>query len=153
MSTYGVDTREEGGALTFFESDEIASPDIPLLISGRALPEVPATHRTIFQLVPLHIAQPDYVRLARSGRSRARTWRSSRNLLATRSVLFLQGGADIIARAVDMLEVLDQPLLQGQHGLILQPELPPCGQPRLTSCARCSTPRATTSASAHPAVP
>ena len=51
LSTYGVDVREEGGVLTFFESDEIASPDIPLLISGRALPEVPATHRTIFQLV------------------------------------------------------------------------------------------------------
>ena len=36
-------------------------------------------------------------------------------------MLLLQGGADIVARAVDMLEVLDQPLLQGKHGVILQP--------------------------------
>ena len=59
LSTYGVDVREEGGVLTFFESDEIASPEIPLLITGKALPEVPATHRTIFQLVPLRVARPE----------------------------------------------------------------------------------------------
>ena len=125
LRTYGVDTREEGGALTFFESDEIASPDIPLLISGRALPEVPATHRTIFQLVPLHVAQPGYVRnwLKRAFQGQDLEIVDAPN----RSVLFLQGGAEIVARAVDMLEVLDQPLLQGQHGLILKPGFLPAG--------------------------
>ena len=119
LRTYGVDTREEGGTLTFLQSDEIASPDIPLLISGRALPEVPATHRTIFQLVPLHVAGLDYVENwldeAFSGQDLEIHEEPDRN------VLLLQGGADIVARAVDMLEVLDQPLLQGKHGVILQP--------------------------------
>ena len=125
LSTYGVDTREEGGVLTFFESDEIASPDIPLFISGRALPEVPSTHRTIFQLVPLHIASTDFVSawLERSfkGQDLEVVEEPERN------AILLQGGADIIARAIDMLEVLDQPLLQGQHGYILQPEFLPAG--------------------------
>ena len=125
LSTYGVDTREEGGILTFFESDEIASPDIPLFISGRALPEVPATHRTIFQLVPLHIAGPDFVSawLERSfkGQDLEIVEEPDRN------ALLLQGGADTIARAIDMLEVLDQPLLQGRHGYILQPVFLPAG--------------------------
>ena len=44
-----------------------------------------------------------------------------------RNAILLQGGADIIARAIDMLEVLDQPLLQGRHGYILQPVFLPAG--------------------------
>ena len=120
LSTYGVDTREEGGVLTFFESDEVASPDIPLFISGRALREVPDTHRTIFQLVPLHIANPDFVVawLERSFKGQDLTIVEEPD----RNSLLLQGGADIIARAIDLLEVLDQPMLQGRHGYILQPD-------------------------------
>ena len=119
LRTYGVDTREQGGVLTFFESDEIASPDIPLLISGRALPEVPATHRTIFQLVPLHVAKPDFVRawLRRAFQGQDLEIDAEPG----RAALFLRGGADIVARAVDMLEVLDQPMLQGRQGVILHP--------------------------------
>ena len=119
LSTYGVDVREEGGVLTFFESDEIASPEIPLLITGKALPEVPDTHRTIFQLVPLRVATADFVgawlRRAFKGQDLEIDYESGR------ASLFLQGGAEIITRAVDMLEVLDQPILQGRQGVILQP--------------------------------
>ena len=125
LSTYGVDTREEGGILTFFESDEVASPDIPLFITGRALPEVPATHRMIFQLVPLHIAKPDYVvawlEQAFKGQDLKIIEEPDRNSL------LMQGGADVLARAMDMLEVLDQPMLQSQHGYIMQPDFLPAG--------------------------
>ena len=120
LSTYGVDTREEGGVLTFFESDEIASPDIPLLITGRALPEVPATHRTIFQLVPLHVAKPDFVRVWLERAFQGQDLEIDEE--PGRSALFLQGATDVVARAVDMLEVLDQPMLQGRQGFILHPD-------------------------------
>ena len=119
LRTYGVDIREEGGRLTFFESDEIASPEIPLLITGKALPEVPATHRTIFQLVHLRVANPNFVsawiKRAFSGQDLEIDYESGR------AALFLRGGAEIIAQAVDMIEVLDQPLLQGKNGTILHP--------------------------------
>ena len=125
LNTYGVDTREEAGVLTFFESDEIASPDIPLFITGRARPEVPATHRMIFQLVPLHIANPDFVAAwlerAFSGQDLRIVEEPDRN------ALLLQGGADLIARAIDMLEVLDQPLFQGRNGYIMRPSFLPAG--------------------------
>ena len=120
LNTYGVDTREEGGVLTFFESDEIASPDIPLLISGRALPEVPATHRTIFQLVPLHVVDSNYVADWLDEVFDGHELRVDEE--PGRNTILLQGGADVIARAVAMLEVLDQPMLQGRHGVILQPD-------------------------------
>ena len=119
LSTYGVDIREEGGILTFFESDEIAAPDVPLLITGKALPEVPDTHRTIFQLVPLRVANPDFVHawLTRAFKGQDIEIDEEPGL----SALFLQGGADVIAQVVDMMEVLDQPMLQGKQGFILQP--------------------------------
>ncbi len=119
LRTYGIDIREEGGILTFFESEEIASPEIPLLITGKALPEVPDTHRTIFQLVHLRVANPNFVsawiRRAFQGRDVEIDYESGRG------ALFLQGGAAIIAQVVDMIEVLDQPIFQGKNGTILHP--------------------------------
>ena len=48
LREYGVDLRElEEGIVSFAPSQDIASRDVPLLVSGRALPEVPASHRTI----------------------------------------------------------------------------------------------------------
>ena len=123
LSTYGVDTREEDGVLTFFESDEIASPDIPLFISGRALAEVPASHRRDLPVgAPAHRGSRLCRRLAQAGVQ-------GQDLKIVeepdRNSLLLQGGADVLARAIDMLEVLDQPMLHGQHGYILQPDFLP----------------------------
>ena len=60
---YGVDLREvEAGILSFAPSQDIASRDVPLLVSGRTLPEVPGSHRTIFQLVPLRVVRGPQVR-------------------------------------------------------------------------------------------
>ncbi len=119
LRTYGVDIREEGGVLTFFESEEIASPEIPLLVTGKALPEVPDTHRTIFQLVPLRVAKPDFVRAWLRRAFQGQDLEIDQE--PQRAALFLRGGADVVARATDMLEVLDQPMLQGKQGVILHP--------------------------------
>ena len=42
MQEYGVTIREQDGVLTFLATQEIESGEVPLLISGRTLPEVPA---------------------------------------------------------------------------------------------------------------
>ena len=119
LREYGIDTRQEAGVLTFALSDEIASGEIPLLISGRTLPEVPATHRTIFQLVPLNVVRPTNVR----------DWlveafdRDALDMIedSDRNALMLSGRAEVIAQALAMIEVLDQPLLRGRRGIVLQP--------------------------------
>ena len=121
LREYGVDLREvEEGILTFAPSQDIASRDVPLLVSGRALPEVPATHRIIFQLVPLKVVRGPQVRgwlLEAFGRQ------GDLDILEDpdRNALLLKGNADMIARALAMIEVLDQPLLRGRHGLIIEP--------------------------------
>ena len=55
MQEYGVTIREQDGVPAFLATQEIESGEVPLLISGRTLPEVPATHRTVFQLAPLDV--------------------------------------------------------------------------------------------------
>ena len=120
LREYGVDLREvEEGILSFAPSQEIASRDVPLLVSGRTLPEVPASHRTIFQLVPLRVVRGNQVR----GWLLEAFNRQGLKILEDpdRNALLLKGSADTIARALAMVEVLDQPLLRGRHGLVIEP--------------------------------
>ena len=120
LGEYGVDLREvEEGILTFAPSEDAASRDVPLLVSGRALPEVPATHRTIFQLVPLRVVRGPQVR----GWLQEAFDRKDLEILEDpeRNAVLLKGRADTLARAMAMVEVLDQPLLRGRHGVIVEP--------------------------------
>ena len=120
LGEYGVDLREtEEGIVTFAASGETASRDVPLLVSGRTLPEVPSTHRTIFQLVQLKVVRNTQI----AG------WLiqafDDRDLKVfedpDRNAVLLKGDADMIARALAMIEVLDQPLLRGRHGIVIEP--------------------------------
>ena len=120
LREYGVDVQEaEEGILTFSASQEAASRDVPLLVSGRTLPEVPLTHRTIFQLVPLSVVRGPQVR----GWLLEAFDRKDLKVLEDpdRNALLLRGSADMLARAIAMIEVLDQPLLRGRHGIIIEP--------------------------------
>ena len=124
MQEYGVTIREQDGVLTFLATQEIESGEVPLLISGRALPEVPATHRTVFQLVPLMVARPNQVI------SMLRSAFPSNDLQASteseNNAVLLKGTQDRLAQALELIEVLDQPLLRGRHGLVVEPRfLPP----------------------------
>ena len=120
LREYGVDLAEvEQGVIGFAPSQEISSRDVPLLVSGRALPEVPSTHRTIFQLVPLEVVRGPQVR----GWLLEAFQRQELKILEDpeRNALLLKGSADVIARALAMIEVLDQPLMRGRHGVIIEP--------------------------------
>ena len=121
LREYGVDLREvEEGILSFAPSQEAASRDVPLLVSGRALPDVPPSHRTIFQLVPLKVVRGPQVR----GWLKEAFDRQDLTILEDpdRNALLLKGNADMLARALAMVEVLDQPLLRGRHGVIIEPD-------------------------------
>ena len=120
LREYGVDLWEaEEGILTFLPSQESDSRDIPLLISGRALPEVPPTHRIIFQLVQLKVVRGPQVRGLLKDAFDGRDLKILED--PDRNALLLKGNANMIAQALAMVEVLDQPLLRGQHSTIMEP--------------------------------
>lgn len=120
LREYGVDLRQADGVLTFVPSEDAKSKDVPLLVSGRTLPEVPPSHRTIFQLVPLGVIEAALVRnLLRDA------FEDYEELYVqegdrSNSVL-LMGPRTLIERALPMIEVLDQPLLHGRNGIIVEP--------------------------------
>ena len=127
LGEYGIDVREvEQGILNFAPSQEVASRDVPLLVSGRTLPEVPATHRIIFQLVPLHVVRGPQVRGWLKEAFDSKELKIFED--PDRSALLLKGDADTLARALAMIEVLDQPLLRGRHGVIVEPVFMPAGE-------------------------
>ncbi len=119
LGDHGVNLREAEGVLTFAADQEIGAGDIPLLISGRALPEVPPTHRTAFQLVPMRVGRASDVA---NFLSQAFTGQDLdiRPDIPTNTLL-LRGTVEMLGRAAEMIEVLDQPLLRGRHGVIIDP--------------------------------
>ncbi len=119
LQDYGVDLREIDGVLSFAADQEITSGDIPLLISGRTLPAVPPTHRVVFQLVPLHVVQPRMVIGLLSEAMAGQDLEISNEAL--RSALLLRGSVEMVTRAAELIEVLDQPLLRGRFGMIIEP--------------------------------
>ena len=118
---YGVDiVEEQDGVVTFVAGQQTASGDVPLLVTGRTLPEVPATHREIFQLVPMHVVPMAQVRkmLLRVFDPQA----LEVELDPDRNALLLKGTGAVIARALEMIEVFDQPFFRGRYGIIIEPE-------------------------------
>ena len=123
LREYGIAMREDAGVVTFLLSDEIATGEVPLLISGRTLPEVPGTHRTIFQIVPLNVVQPSDVRdwlVDAFDRDALRVTEDGDH-----NAVVLSGKAQMIAQALAMVEVLDQPLLRGRQGVLIEPRYVP----------------------------
>ena len=120
LREYGVDLRQADGVLTFVPSEDAKSKDVPLLVSGRALPEVPPSHRTIFQLVPLRVVEAALVRnLLRDA------FEDYEDLYVQEgdrgNSVLLMGPRTLIERALPMIDVLDQPLLHGRNGIIVEP--------------------------------
>ena len=119
LREYGVDIVATDEILTFVLSQDIASRDVPLFVSGRALPDVPPTHRVIFQLVQLKVVRGPQVR----GWLSAAFDRQDLEIVddPDRNALLLKGNSDMLVRALAMIEVLDQPLLRGRYGVIVEP--------------------------------
>jgi general secretion pathway protein D len=119
LAQYGVDIQEAEGILTFVLSDESPGKGVPLLISGRTLVNVPPSHRIIFQMVPLKVTQNSAVTGWLKQAFKGHDMIISED--AERNAVVLRGTPEMIAQAVEMIDVLDQPLLKGKNSLIIKP--------------------------------
>ena len=120
LEDYGIDLQETDGVLTFVGDQDVGSRDIPLLISGRALPEVPPRHRVVFQLVPMHVGRVSQVAGFLSQAFEGQNELRIQTDVPTNTML-LRGTVEMLQRAAEMVEVLDQPLLRGRFGMIIEP--------------------------------
>ena len=117
---YGVRIRAgDDGLLTIEATNEITASGIPLLISGRASAEVPATHRTVFQIVHTKVMSPTRIEgLLNRLMSGVEL---DIQVRPTLGAIILKGSRTTIDRALAIIEVLDQPLLSGRHGIVIEP--------------------------------
>ena len=117
---YGVRIREEDdGTLSFVAAEEITNRGVPLLISGRARPEVPATQRVIFQIVVMKAMRPIEM-ISLLDRLLSGVDLDMEDLPELNAVM-LKGKLSNVDRAVAMIDVLDQPVVSSRNGIVIEP--------------------------------
>jgi general secretion pathway protein D len=121
LKSYGITTSYTANTLFFSFSEDAAGGDIPLLISGRTLPEVPSNSRPIFYVYPLMSVNTTMVR----------PWLSQifpRNELdikgdISRNALIFNGSQTLVTQALAATKLLDRPTMQGMYSRIFRPNL------------------------------
>lgn len=117
LKSYGIAVLEIGNLLRIVP-DGSALGYLPEIRRGRALPETPQPLRPIFQLVELNALKPSDVA----------PW--IRQMFGNkidikddvqRNAVLLSGKTDDVAAVMEAIQVLDQPLMRGRHGLRINP--------------------------------
>ena len=121
LKSYGVTTSFTDEILSFSFSEDAADGDVPLIVSGKALPEVPNTSRPVFFIYPLTSVTTPSVR----------SWITQlfpRNKLdvsedIVRNALILKGNPRLVNQAVAAVRLFDRPSLKGMYSRIIRPTL------------------------------
>ena len=121
LQNYGIGVEYQGDVLRFVLSKTAASGEPPLLISGRTLPEVPASHRPIIQIVPIRAVNNTSVAIWLKRTFQGMDLRVTEDI--ERNALVLQGRARIIRQAINAVELLDRPNMRGRYSIRITPAI------------------------------
>lgn len=118
LSEYGVSTTVAGKLVKFDVAATGSSTEPPLIISGRASPEVPISHRTVFRLLNLNV-----VSSSDASRWLGTVFGSEIKVAeeTNRNAVLIRGNPVQVQQAVDALRVFDQPLMRGRFSTRLEP--------------------------------
>ncbi len=119
LRTYGVEARYEGDRVRFLLAGRGDAFEPPLVLSGRAAPEVPISHRPIFQLVELSSVRnadvTNWLKLA------FRTDGLEIQDDLNRNAVVLFGRPEIVRQAAAAIRVLDRPFMRGRVSTRIEP--------------------------------
>lgn len=118
LAEYGVAVTVEGKLVKLAVAPKDSSLVPPLIISGRALPQVPMSHRPVFQLIEL-----DVVRSGDASRWLGTLFGQDIKVLdeSNRNSIIISGKPAMVQQAVDALRVFDRPLMRGRISTRLEP--------------------------------
>lgn len=119
LADYGVSIKDRDGVLFFQVSQNTANDSLPLLVSGRTLPDVPMSHRPIFQQVPMRVVRSDSMVLWLKEMFPGSALQITSDPL-TNTVL-LRGPVDQVRQASQAITLFDQPTLKGSHSIAVSP--------------------------------
>src|SRR5690606_29944360 len=118
LANYGVEMIAEGNLvrLQMAASGSVIEP--PIIYSGRALPDVPLTHRPVFYLLQINtIRATEAVRWLKAIYGNDVKVEES----AERNALLISGRADKVRQAADAVRVFDRPSMRGRSSVRLEP--------------------------------
>jgi len=119
LADYGVAITQREGVWHFSLSEDVSTEGTPLLVTGEALPDVPVSHRPVFQVIELSVVRNNQVRALVQSLFKGQKLQVSED--AMRNAIMLKGPADQVADAANAVEFFDQPLLKGRNSLLLRP--------------------------------
>ena len=119
LRTYGVATDYSSGLVSFRRAADGAGTVPPLVVSGRALPDVPISHRPVFQLVELQaVRTQDVISLLNVAfKSDALSIQPDNS----RNAVVLMGKPELVRQALDAIRILDRPFMRGRSSARLEP--------------------------------
>ncbi|KAF1699367.1 hypothetical protein CSC62_00200 [Pseudoxanthomonas jiangsuensis] len=118
LSEYGVAVEAEGRLVNLRLAPKGSSAVPPLVVSGKALPSVPISHRPVFQLVEMEVIRAgDAVRWLDTlfGQELKVTEESARN------AVLISGRPAQVRQAMEALRVFDRPMMRGRVSTRLEP--------------------------------
>ena len=119
LRTYGLSARWDGQFVRIQPVRASEGSEPPLIISGRALPSVPESHRPIFQMVDLK-----YVRASDAANWLRTAYKMEGLSIDTdvnRNSIILFGKPAVVLQAAQAIAVLDRPYLRGHFSARLTP--------------------------------
>lgn len=118
LAEYGVAVNVEGDLVRLQINPNNTSAIPPLIVSGRALPNVPISHRPVFQLIELDVV----------GSNDAARWLTTlfgQELKVSeetgRNAVLISGKPQQVQQAISALRVYDRPLMRGRVSTRLEP--------------------------------
>ena len=119
LTDYGVQVSLRDGLYFFSMSDNVANDALPLIVSGNALPDVPTSHRPVFQIVPMKVVRSEQMV----------AWldemfgKSSLKIKDDRVInaIMLRGPIELVKQATEAIGLFDQPALKSSHSIAITP--------------------------------
>jgi general secretion pathway protein D len=119
LASYGVTMTIQSSLYSFSMSDNATASGTPLVVTGQALPEVPASHRPLFLWVQIDVVSSNALSGWLGNAMRGQELQIS--TVPQSNALLLQGKPDIIEEALSIVELLDQPAMRGKFSSIVEP--------------------------------
>lgn len=120
LRAYGVALEKQGDLYIFTSSRGDTGGEPPILVTGEALPNVPISHRPVFQMVPLKVGSSNelagWLKQTFEGQSRL-----SIQTDLYRNAIWLKGPIEYVRQAAEIIAILDQPLMRGRNSIRVEP--------------------------------
>lgn len=118
LADYGIEMVVDGRLVRVQMAPPGAQLEPPLIYSGRALPEVPVSHRPVF-----YMAELKAIRANEAGRLLRSVYGDDLKTeeVSERNALLISGRPERVRQAADALEVFDRPHMRGRSSIRLEP--------------------------------